>query len=114
MARAVQGYSPDQAALIKVKRAIPNWNLYQQRSTCFGWVEQPVDTVCQWTSVKCNAGGRVTMLHFQTNASFHLGAHTLCFIALSPSNAHGGFHILGCSAYMPCISAPSAWGHVSV
>ena len=69
---AGKGFSQDLSALLDVKRAIPNWNLYQQRSTCFGWHETPYDNVCQWTSVKCR-GGVVVALQLQTNASFHLG-----------------------------------------
>ncbi|CAK0772056.1 hypothetical protein CVIRNUC_003924 [Coccomyxa viridis] len=69
----VQGFSPDQAALLAVKRSIPNWDLYQQRSMCFGWHEKPYDDVCKWTSVTCR-DGRVIGIHFQRNASYHLGA----------------------------------------
>ena len=69
---AARGFSQDLAALLDVKRAIPNWNLYQQRSMCFGWHETPYDDVCQWTSVKCR-NGVVVALQLQTNASFHLG-----------------------------------------
>ena len=69
---AANGFSQDLSALLAVKKAIPNWNLYQQRSTCFGWHETPFDNVCQWTSVKCR-NGVVVALQLQTNASFHLG-----------------------------------------
>ncbi len=74
---AVQGFSPDQAALLAVKRSIPNWDLYQQRSMCFGWHEKPYDDVCKWTSVTCR-DGRVIGIHFQRNASYHLGNAPLC------------------------------------
>lgn len=55
-----------------MKRALPNWDLYPQRSMWFGWVERPYDDICQWTSVTCR-DRHVVALQLQTNASFHLG-----------------------------------------
>ena len=66
------GYSPDQAGLLHIKNALPNFQTYKRRAQCYGWDETPGSQVCTWTGVQCT-NGSVTGIHFTNNGSVLAG-----------------------------------------
>ena len=66
------GYSPDQAGLLYIRRALPNFQTYKRRALAYGWDDEPGSRVCAWTGVQCT-NGSVTGLHFTNNGSVLAG-----------------------------------------
>jgi hypothetical protein len=68
------GYSADQQGLLYIKRSIANFNMYQRRAQCTGWIDAPGQPVCTWDGVDCNSMGQVESLDFWHNGSALSGA----------------------------------------
>lgn len=71
------GYSADQQGLLYVKRSIRDFDVYQRRAQCKGWVDQPGQSVCMWDGVDCNNQGKVFNVDLWHNGSTLFGESPL-------------------------------------
>ncbi|CAL8464777.1 g4312 [Coccomyxa elongata] len=69
----IRGYSPDQEGLLYIKHSIPNFSLFQRRTSLSGWADRPGVDVCTWSGVACNNNGSVTELDFAGDYSVLIG-----------------------------------------
>ncbi len=66
---ACAGYSADQQGLLYIKRHVANFDVYQRRAQCTGWVDTPGQSVCNWDGIDCNDQGQVYNVGLWQNGS---------------------------------------------
>ncbi len=82
------GYSADLSGLLYIRRSIPNFDIYQRRSSISGWADRPGANICTWSGVTCNSNGSVTGLNFLSTTSVLIGAHACSAPGEDTSKSH--------------------------